>query len=153
ALASRRGSYDTGIVDEDVEPARLRSDDSERVVDGRVLAHVELDRQRRLAERLGRRARALQVQVADHDRCVPRSQFARDCQADAGRSAGHQGGLTCEISTHLLLVRGMELSMTPSIHALDHVAILVADTDAALAYYRDRLGLPVLTQELNETAH
>ena len=26
---------------------------------------------------------------------------------------------------------------------LDHVAILVADTEEALGFYRDRLGLPV----------
>src|SRR5688572_1690895 len=31
---------------------------------------------------------------------------------------------------------------------LDHVAILVADTEGALTVYRDRLGLPVLLSEV-----
>jgi methylmalonyl-CoA/ethylmalonyl-CoA epimerase len=31
---------------------------------------------------------------------------------------------------------------------LDHIAILVADTEAALQFYRDRLGLPVLFTEV-----
>ena len=31
---------------------------------------------------------------------------------------------------------------------LDHVAILVADTEAALEVYRDRMGLPVLFSEV-----
>ena len=31
---------------------------------------------------------------------------------------------------------------------LDHVAILVADTEAALKIYRDRLGLPLLLSEV-----
>jgi methylmalonyl-CoA/ethylmalonyl-CoA epimerase len=43
--------------------------------------------------------------------------------------------------------------MTTEIRALDHVAILVGDTSSAVAYYRDRLGLPVVAEEINETAH
>lgn len=40
--------------------------------------------------------------------------------------------------------------MTP-IRRLDHVAIAVADTDAALAHFRDRLGLAVVhTEELEQ---
>ena len=31
---------------------------------------------------------------------------------------------------------------------LDHIAILVTDTDAALAVYRDRMGLPLLFSEV-----
>ena len=36
--------------------------------------------------------------------------------------------------------------------SLDHIAIVVQDTDAALAFYRDTLGLPVLLSEAIETA-
>jgi methylmalonyl-CoA/ethylmalonyl-CoA epimerase len=35
---------------------------------------------------------------------------------------------------------------------LDHVAILVRDIDEALVYWRDRLGLPVVHDELNDVA-
>jgi len=35
---------------------------------------------------------------------------------------------------------------------LDHVAVLVRDVDEALGYWRDRLGLPVVHDEVNETA-
>lgn len=35
---------------------------------------------------------------------------------------------------------------------LDHVAVLVRDIDDALAYWRDRLGLPVVHDEVNERA-
>jgi len=37
-----------------------------------------------------------------------------------------------------------------TLRGLDHVAILVRDTDEALAYYRDRLGLPVVHAEAPE---
>ena len=40
--------------------------------------------------------------------------------------------------------------MTP-IRRLDHIAVLVRDTDAALAFYRDRLGLSVHSSEVLET--
>lgn len=40
--------------------------------------------------------------------------------------------------------------MTP-IRRLDHVAVLVRDTDAALAFYRDRLGLSVHSSEVIDT--
>ena len=39
--------------------------------------------------------------------------------------------------------------MTP-IRRLDHVAVAVADTEAALAYFRDVLGLAVAHAEVNE---
>jgi methylmalonyl-CoA epimerase len=35
---------------------------------------------------------------------------------------------------------------------VDHVAILVADTEAALAHWRDRMGFPVVHQEDNALA-
>jgi methylmalonyl-CoA/ethylmalonyl-CoA epimerase len=41
--------------------------------------------------------------------------------------------------------------MTP-IRRLDHVAIAVRDTDAALGYFRDVLGLAVVHSEVNEPA-
>ena len=41
--------------------------------------------------------------------------------------------------------------MTP-IRSLDHVAVAVADTDAALRYFRDVLGLTVSHSEHNEAA-
>jgi methylmalonyl-CoA epimerase len=34
---------------------------------------------------------------------------------------------------------------------LDHIAILVRSTDDALAYYRDRLGFPVVAEEVLQT--
>jgi methylmalonyl-CoA epimerase len=40
----------------------------------------------------------------------------------------------------------------PAVAGLDHVAILVSDTDAALAHWRDRLGLTVVHEEENATA-
>lgn len=41
--------------------------------------------------------------------------------------------------------------MTP-IRRLDHVAIAVADTEAALRHFRDRFGLPVVSSEDNVAA-
>jgi methylmalonyl-CoA/ethylmalonyl-CoA epimerase len=35
---------------------------------------------------------------------------------------------------------------------LDHVAVLVRDVDAALLYWRDQLGLPVVHDEVNAAA-
>jgi methylmalonyl-CoA/ethylmalonyl-CoA epimerase len=35
----------------------------------------------------------------------------------------------------------------PQPHKLDHVGIVVADTEAALAFFEERLGLPVVHQE------
>ena len=32
--------------------------------------------------------------------------------------------------------------------SLDHIAIVVHDTDAALGFYRDQLGLPVVVDEV-----
>ena len=40
----------------------------------------------------------------------------------------------------------------PEIAGVDHVAILVADTAAALAHWRDRCGFPVIHQEENAVA-
>jgi methylmalonyl-CoA/ethylmalonyl-CoA epimerase len=40
----------------------------------------------------------------------------------------------------------------PAIAGVDHVAILVSDTDVALAHWRDRLGLPVIHREDNPVA-
>jgi len=40
-----------------------------------------------------------------------------------------------------------------ALRRLDHVAIAVRDTDAALAYFRDRLGLPVTRSESIESPH
>jgi methylmalonyl-CoA/ethylmalonyl-CoA epimerase len=40
----------------------------------------------------------------------------------------------------------------PVIAGVDHLAILVSDTDAALAHWRDHLGLPVVHQEDNPVA-
>jgi methylmalonyl-CoA/ethylmalonyl-CoA epimerase len=40
-----------------------------------------------------------------------------------------------------------------SIRRLDHIAVLVRDTDAALAFYRDRLGLVVHSTEVIESPH
>lgn len=42
--------------------------------------------------------------------------------------------------------------MTTPIRRLDHVAIAVRDTDEALAYFRDELGLAVVSDEENEVA-
>jgi methylmalonyl-CoA/ethylmalonyl-CoA epimerase len=42
--------------------------------------------------------------------------------------------------------------VTP-IRRLDHVAVLVPDTDAALAFYRDRLGLSVHSSEVLQSPH
>ncbi len=39
------------------------------------------------------------------------------------------------------------MSETPLFNKLDHIAIVVRDTDQALAFYRDRLGLPVILSE------
>jgi methylmalonyl-CoA epimerase len=36
---------------------------------------------------------------------------------------------------------------------LDHVAIAISDTEAALVYFRDRLGLPVTGSETIESPH
>ena len=36
------------------------------------------------------------------------------------------------------------------LHRLDHVAVAVHDTDQALEYFRDRLGLPMVWSERNE---
>ena len=38
----------------------------------------------------------------------------------------------------------------PELEHLDHVAVLVADTEAALRYFRDELGLPVAHAEVLE---
>lgn len=38
--------------------------------------------------------------------------------------------------------------MTSPFRGLDHVAIVVADTEAALAVWRDRVGLPLLYSEV-----
>jgi methylmalonyl-CoA/ethylmalonyl-CoA epimerase len=40
-----------------------------------------------------------------------------------------------------------------AIRRLDHIAVLVRDTDAALAFYRDRLGLVVHSNEVIESPH
>ncbi|HEY6759284.1 MAG TPA: VOC family protein [Baekduia sp.] len=40
----------------------------------------------------------------------------------------------------------------PAIAGVDHVAILVADTETALAHWRDHLGLTVVHQEVNAVA-
>jgi methylmalonyl-CoA/ethylmalonyl-CoA epimerase len=40
---------------------------------------------------------------------------------------------------------------TTRFRRLDHIAILVSSTDEALAYYRDRLGFPVVAEEAFET--
>jgi methylmalonyl-CoA/ethylmalonyl-CoA epimerase len=40
----------------------------------------------------------------------------------------------------------------PVTAGVDHIAILVSDTDTALAHWRDRLGLPVIHQEDNPVA-
>lgn len=40
--------------------------------------------------------------------------------------------------------------MTP-LRRLDHIAVVVRDTDAALGYFRDRLGLRVTSSEVLET--
>ncbi|MBS1883493.1 MAG: VOC family protein, partial [Actinobacteria bacterium] len=42
--------------------------------------------------------------------------------------------------------------MTSPIQRLDHVAIAVRDTEAALSYFRDRLGLAVVSSEENAPA-
>lgn len=42
--------------------------------------------------------------------------------------------------------------MTSPIQRLDHVAIAVRDTEAALSYFRDRLGLTVVSSEENAPA-
>jgi methylmalonyl-CoA/ethylmalonyl-CoA epimerase len=42
--------------------------------------------------------------------------------------------------------------VTP-IRRLDHIAVLVRDTDAALAFYRDRLGLSVHSSEVIQSPH
>ncbi|WP_182870483.1 VOC family protein [Rhodopirellula sp. JC639] len=39
------------------------------------------------------------------------------------------------------------MSDTPLFNRLDHIAIVVRDTDEALAFYRDQLGLPVVLSE------
>jgi methylmalonyl-CoA/ethylmalonyl-CoA epimerase len=39
------------------------------------------------------------------------------------------------------------------IRSLDHVAFLVADTETALTTFRDRFGLVVVAQEVNDEAH
>ncbi|KLU03728.1 Methylmalonyl-CoA epimerase [Rhodopirellula islandica] len=39
------------------------------------------------------------------------------------------------------------MSETPLFKKLDHIAIVVRDTDEALAFYRDQLGLPVVVDE------
>ena len=36
---------------------------------------------------------------------------------------------------------------------LDHIAIEVSDTDAAIAFYRDRLGFKLLSRAVNEAEH
>jgi methylmalonyl-CoA/ethylmalonyl-CoA epimerase len=40
----------------------------------------------------------------------------------------------------------------PDIVGVDHVAILVSDTEVALAHWRDRCGFPVVHQEENAVA-
>jgi methylmalonyl-CoA/ethylmalonyl-CoA epimerase len=40
----------------------------------------------------------------------------------------------------------------PAIAGVDHLAILVSDTDASLAYWRDHLGFAVIHQEDNPVA-
>lgn len=39
------------------------------------------------------------------------------------------------------------MTQPPLFNQLDHIAIVVRDTDQALAFYRDTLGLPVLVSE------
>ncbi|MCC9658751.1 VOC family protein [Rhodopirellula halodulae] len=43
------------------------------------------------------------------------------------------------------------MSQPPLFHRLDHIAIVVRDTDEALAFYRDQLGLSVLIDERIES--
>lgn len=43
--------------------------------------------------------------------------------------------------------------MPTPIRSLDHVAFLVANTEMALATFRDRFGLVVVSQEVNDEAH
>ncbi|MEM9827920.1 MAG: VOC family protein [Planctomycetota bacterium] len=43
------------------------------------------------------------------------------------------------------------MSQTPLFKKLDHIAIVVRDTDQALTFYRDTLGLPVVIDEVIPT--
>ena len=100
-IDDRLDDLDTGIADQDVDPAVLGHHVGHALLHRRLVHHVHADREgvRALRPDLGRRrVGRIQVQVGDHRNAALGSEAQRDLLADAAGGTGNNSNFSVETS-------------------------------------------------------